>query len=289
MDTISVTLEPSTATSSPPRTTSQRLVGAGQAAAFTAVWIALGLVLDMDPRIYLLTGVPLLIVFQLWVRGRPLRDLWVRGGSPFRLDRLGKRVAVLLLCYPLIALGVTVFQGDWLTALTIACCVPGALAAAYAVRRQRTFGWGPALRAALLAAAVGLCWMVVVITPQISSETMPLAMIGRGLHSLLLYIPVCFVLEEVAFRGAVDAHVHQPGERWALLSAVYVSVLWALWHLPLDIGSEPMAELILGLLLVHVTIGVPLSYAWRRAGNLTLPAVVHAVVDAVRDALSAGT
>jgi hypothetical protein len=34
---------------------------------------------------------------------------------------------------------------------------------------------------------------------------------------------------------------------------------------------------------------VPLSYAWRRAGTLTLPAVVHAVVDAVRDALSAGT
>ncbi len=287
MDTISVT-QPSSTTGSPPRTTSQRLVGAGQAAAFTAVWIALGLVLEMDPRIYLLTGVPLVIVFQLGVRGRPLRDLWVRDGTPFRLDRLGKRVAVLLLCYPLIALGVTVFQRDWLTALTIACCVPGALAAAYAMRRLHVFGWSPALRAAVLAAAIGLCWMVVVITPQISADAVPLAMIGRGLHSLLLYIPVCFVLEEVAFRGAVDAHVHQPGERWGLLTAVYVSVLWALWHLPL-VGSEPMAELILGLLLVHVTIGVPLSYAWRRAGNLTLPAVVHAVVDAVRDALSAGT
>ncbi len=287
MDTISVT-QPSSTTGSPPRTTSQRLVGAGQAAAFTAVWIALGLVLEMDPRIYLLTGVPLVIVFQLGVRGRPLRDLWVRDGTPFRLDRLGKRVAVLLLCYPLIALGVTVFQRDWLTALTIACCVPGGLAAAYAMRRLHVFGWSPALRAAVLAAAIGLCWMVVVITPQISADAVPLAMIGRGLHSLLLYIPVCFVLEEVAFRGAVDAHGHHPRERWGLLTAVYVSVLWALWHLPL-VGSEPMAELILGLLLVHVTIGVPLSYAWRRAGNLTLPAVVHAVVDAVRDALSAGT
>jgi hypothetical protein len=34
-------------------------------------------------------------------------------------------------------------------------------------------------------------------------------------------------------------------------------------------------------------IGIPLSFAWRRPGNLALPAAAHAFADAVREALSA--
>jgi membrane protease YdiL (CAAX protease family) len=45
--------------------------------------------------------------------------------------------------------------------------------------------------------------------------------------------------------------------------------------------------LILTLLVIHITIGVPLAYAWRRSGNLALPAAVHALVDSVRDGLFA--
>ena len=55
---------------------------------------------------------------------------------------------------------------------------------------------------------------------------------------------------------------------------------------PLVVGTQPFGDLVLSLLLVHVTIGVPLSLAWRRSGNLTPSAVSHAVIDAVRDGLS---
>src|SRR5262245_20825826 len=65
-----------TTTASPSRTTRERLVGAVQVAAFTALWIGLGLVLDLDPRVYLVTGVPLVVAFELWVQtaaaARPL-------------------------------------------------------------------------------------------------------------------------------------------------------------------------------------------------------------------------
>jgi hypothetical protein len=44
----------------------------------------------------------------------------------------------------------------------------------------------------------------------------------------------------VAFRGAIDSHVRHPGERhglgstvYGIVSAIVVSVLWGLWHLPI--------------------------------------------------------
>jgi membrane protease YdiL (CAAX protease family) len=41
------------------------------------------------------------------------------------------------------------------------------------------------------------------------------------------------------------------------------------------------------LLIYHGALGVPLSFAWRRSGNLVLPAAAHMVIDAVRDGLAA--
>jgi hypothetical protein len=36
----------------------------------------------------------------------------------------------------------------------------------------------------------------------------------------------------------------------------------------------------------HSAIGIPLSFAWRRSGNLFVTAFTHALIDAVRDGLS---
>jgi membrane protease YdiL (CAAX protease family) len=168
----------------------------------------------------------------------------------------------------------------------IACCLVGACAAGFAVPRIARRPVGPAARAAALACAIGLGWVLFSLTPDLEGGTSVMHVVGRGLHSLLLYLPVGFVLEEVSFRGAVDAHVHRPGESLGWLTAIYVSALWALWHVPIDLGTQPLGDLVVSLLVVHVTIGVPLSFTWRRSGNLTLPVAVHAVVDAVRDALS---
>jgi membrane protease YdiL (CAAX protease family) len=278
-----------TALTSPPRSRAERLRALVQVTVLTAAWVAVGWVLDLDTRVYQWLGVPFVAGFQLLVRRRPLRDLWVRDGDAFRLDRRGRALACVLVVYPLVALTILAAQGQWLNASMAAAAAVGTLPAAYAMRRLHTSFWGPATRAALLATVVGLGWMLVSIVPEMTGDASPTAMLGRGLHSLLLYVPVAFLFEEVSFRGCVDAHVQRPGERFGLLSAVFVSSLWSLWHLPLVVGSQPLGELVLTLLLVHVTIGVPLSYAWRRSGNLTLPAVAHSVIDAVRDGLSLST
>lgn len=113
-------------------------------------------------------------------------------------------------------------------------------------------------------------------------------MLTVGLRSLLLYLAVVFVLEEVTFRGALDAHAHHPGEGRGLLSAVVVSVLWGLWHLPLADPAGPLWMTSLQLVAVHGVIGVLLSYAWRRTGSLAAPGLAHAVIDGVRNGLLAG-
>jgi hypothetical protein len=52
------------------------------------------------------------------------------------------------------------------------------------------------------------------------------ARVWFGLTSLLKFIPVVFLLEEVWFRGVFDSHLHHPGENRGVLSAIYVSALW---------------------------------------------------------------
>jgi membrane protease YdiL (CAAX protease family) len=102
-----------------------------------------------------------------------------------------------------------------------------------------------------------------------------------------LYYPATFLLEEVAFRGAIDAHVHHDGDSRPWQSAVFVSALWGLWHLPVSSGL-PLPLMVIELVVVHVAIGVGLSLSWRRTRNLGGPALAHAVIDAVRNAAMLG-
>jgi membrane protease YdiL (CAAX protease family) len=111
------------------------------------------------------------------------------------------------------------------------------------------------------------------------------------LKQFLLYFAVTFMLEEVAFRGALDSHIYQPptdGERRggsAWLSAIFVSVLWGIWHLPaLPTGTAAaFAAAIPALIMIHALVGVPLSFCWRASGTLVLPAAAHALIDSYRN------
>ena len=47
-----------------------------------------------------------------------------------------------------------------------------------------------------------------------------LAIVGTDAKYLAVYLPLTFVFEEVAFRGALDAHVHHPGDRRGWQSAL---------------------------------------------------------------------
>ena len=96
-----------------------------------------------------------------------------------------------------------------------------------------------------------------------------------------MYVPAVFVVEEVFFRGLLDTHVHRTADSGGW-SAVGIGALWGLWHLPL---IHPSATGLLRLLALHTAVGVPLSVAWRRSGNLAVPGITHAAIDAIRNAL----
>jgi membrane protease YdiL (CAAX protease family) len=256
---------------------------------FVAVWIAIGLLLHLNAPRYQLVGVPLTVAFQLLVRRRPLRQLWVRDGPPFRLDARAVVLAAALLAlgYPAYLLLKTVLVEPWLIALWMAVYAIGALAAAYALRNlpadRRSLR--AALAAGAIGAAIGILIAAISILPNAHQPLRPSTMLVTGLQAAGLYFPAAFVVEEVSFRGLADAHVHHPGEPRQWLSALFVSALWGVWHLPLVAGGAPLPLVIVLLLIPHIAIGVPLSFAWRRSGNLALPGAAHALTDAVRDGL----
>jgi membrane protease YdiL (CAAX protease family) len=257
--------------------------------AFVAVWVCLGYAVPVSAEAYLLMGIPLTIAFQVLVRRRPLRELWVRhgdldrfqGSGPSRRDlALTSLLAVAPLCWGLqVARGGGPSVIGWYVA-----AVAGAAAAAYALRSTTLRA---VLRSAALPTLVGVVGNVLVVGGvrlATGSSIEPLAMLGSVLKWLAIYFPATFVIEEVAFRGALDAHVHQHGENREYRSALLVSALWGLWHLPVSEGM-PFLLLVLSLVAWHCLVGVPLSFAWRRSGNLAGPAFAHSAIDAVRNGL----
>ena len=68
--------------------------------AFVAVWMAVGWIFRLDADVYLVIGVPLVVLFQLFIRRQPLRSLWVRDAASFRLGLVGVVIAGVLILAP---------------------------------------------------------------------------------------------------------------------------------------------------------------------------------------------
>ncbi|HEY7089979.1 MAG TPA: CPBP family intramembrane glutamic endopeptidase [Tepidisphaeraceae bacterium] len=254
---------------------------------FVAVWMAFGWLFRLSNQAYLILGVPWLLFFQVVVARRPLRQLWVRESGTFRLDRAGAALMAILMVLPVLTIAKQ--RDSWVRTLPPILALIGAVPAAFALRKQR----GKQLRQALpaFAAAIGIgigAFMAFARhqgrSPVLGSSQLPLF----GFNALLMF-PVGFIIEEVVFRGAMDSHVapdaregaRRGGRGW--MPAVFVSVLWGLWHLPLN-PSGSMRDWAITLVLSTV-LGVPLSFCWRRSGTLVLPAAAHAMIDAYRNAL----
>lgn len=257
-----------------------------EAAGFVTVWMAAGWLLPIDSNGYLLLGIPLTVIFQVVVRRRPLRELYATG-SP-ALDRRGLALATVLAVVPAWHAVRSLATGEWTLLGWCVAAVAGAVCAAYSLRATSI---RHSLRSAALPLAVGsggfaltfgLVHVVTGIPVPVSAAIVALAKYSA------LYFPASFLLEEVAFRGAIDAHIHHPSEPGGLRSAILVSVLWGLWHLPVVATGLPFPLHLLQMVAVHVLLGVPLSVAWRRTGNLAGPALAHAVNDAVRNAVMLG-
>jgi endosialidase-like protein len=79
-------------------------------------------------RAYLLLGVPLVVLFQLFIARRPLRNLWVRDATTFRLGLIGIRLAALLILAPGYDLVfVALPKKSWVVASWFLCAMADAL------------------------------------------------------------------------------------------------------------------------------------------------------------------
>lgn len=283
-----------------------REVGHGQrlleVLAFWAVWVGIGeaitgagwelagdaeYVSSADISWYLVIGIPLVAVFQLWVRRRPIRDLWVRDGQPLG-RRLASRMAVLTLLlsiYPLYSVIKTIVDAPEGELAGIffygSMAAIGAGAAAWAFLHFNRQTWRYLL---LCLATAGVIGIVVSVVSDLKTLTGPTADrpgedIIWGLESFLLYLTTTMVMEEVAFRGAFDSHAHHDGDLHGIWTAIFVSVLWALWHGPL-VGWDQF----LGAILFMGPMGTFLSIWWRKSGNLQVSGTTHSLADAVRNA-----
>lgn len=261
--------------------------------AAVAIWIALGLAFHISANGYLILGVPVTIAFQLYIRRAPLRAMWVRDAPPFRLGVVGVVIAIFLMLLPLGDLvGLIIMHSkNWAIWLWLLSAIAGAWAAAYALRSFRRETSRELLLCLATAGTIGCAIMIVSLYTSAATHHEPAsARIVVGVAYFFEYIPVMFFLEEVWFRGVLDSHLHHPGEARGIASAIYVSALWGLWHYPVVDAPHSLRDFphtIGRLLLVHVLIGTFLSIYWRRSGNLFVTGSVHALIDAVRNALLA--
>lgn len=166
---------------------------------------------------------------------------------------------------------------------------------AYAIQNFDRSMFRPLLLCFGTTGVVGMGYFAFVYVSQVylspGGSAVPLGYFIAGIIvSLVEYVPVTFLLEEVSFRGAVDSHIYHPGDPHFAVTAVYTSVLWGLWHLPFTYqpGTSLVGtvQLIVELVAFQGVVGYFLSVFWRRSGNLLVPGSVHAAIDSVRNGLA---
>jgi membrane protease YdiL (CAAX protease family) len=251
---------------------------------FVSLWIAIGLALDLETNAYLLLGVPFTLLFQLLVRRKSVRSLWVRDAAPFRLGWVGAMVTAVLVILPALDLYQAIATRHGTVAVWNLCAAVGAFAAGYAIRHWRRSTFRPFFLCLAIAGPLGIAPFVMNQHAQTGRLQADLAI---GVASFLKYFAVIFVLEEVSFRGALDSHWYHPGDRLGWLSALLGSALWGLWHLPTVPTDQRGWGTVASLIGFHTLVGVPLALFWRKSGNLAVPGFAHALIDAVRNALQA--
>jgi len=266
-----------------------------QVVVFVGIWMAIGWLFHLDGNSYLVVGVPLVVMFQLLVRKKPLVTLWMRDAARFRLNAVGIILAFGFAVLPAVRLIQTAGSASWSShmpeILWYVCCIVGAFGAAFAFCRFTKRTWKELGFCLLTAGIIGSGTMLLGAFIRWAMLHKPIVLSGAmamtGIQSFVLYVPVCFVLEEVVFRGALDSHVFQPGDQGQWWTATFVSTLWGWWHLPIAgaTGIQQLITYIIVLPCIHIAVGVFLSLSWRCSGNLAVPATVHAFIDAVRNML----
>ena len=257
--------------------------------AVVALWMAAGWSLSLTANAYLLLGIPLLLVFQRYIARRPLLEVWFARVPRLALPWWGWLAAAAFMVEPIHSL-VTWKSPGLDVQLWLACAALGALPLAWSLATCARAQWRQLALCVLAAGSVGILTLVISFLVRPHSQSLPAARILEGLRSFALYVPVCFMIEEVFFRGGLDSYLAGGGMRAPWLSAFYLSALWGWWHLP-TVALQPgnraaqLVVLFIALPLVHCGVGALLSIFWRRSGLLLVPVCAHAFIDAVRNAL----
>jgi membrane protease YdiL (CAAX protease family) len=261
-----------------------------QAFLFVVIYIAIGLVLKLAPNTYLFIGIPLTLVFQIFIRKQPIQTLWVREYSKFRLSKWGIIIAAAFIVLPVKIIIQMILHNkiNVTNILYMLVVITGTLGVAYSISH---FTKGTMRCLLLCLATAGILGMglsivaAVVHSMNLHNPVQPDLKVG--IKSLLLYIPACFIIEEVVFRGLLDSHVHHPGQKKGIWSAIFISALWGLWHIPV-VPANGIGNLLIAtvpLIVVHTIVGVPLSIFWRKSGNLIVTSFTHSLIDSARNAL----
>jgi membrane protease YdiL (CAAX protease family) len=267
-----------------------------EATILVAIVIGIGLVFDMPVFAYVAMSFPAAVAFQLWVARRPLHEMWVRRGPALSRATLIPWLAALFAIAPLISL-ITQEEPSSQVIWTLVV-IAGSVPASYVVKQR-----GPeTLRYIVLCLATGGLVGAALLTvndlvdivedlARAKVDFLPAGESDASAFgkSFVLLWPGYYVVEEVLFRGVLDSHVHHEGERKWLLSAIFVSLLWGAWHLPviLELAPDaPAGQVIAAMFIMQGLVGPFLSYWWRRSGNLIVPAVTHDFLDSLRNAIS---
>jgi membrane protease YdiL (CAAX protease family) len=282
----------------PKQSSSSQLRRLMEGTLFVAVWMVAGFVLKLDATTYLLVGIPITIVFQKFIAKQPLRALWVRIAPSLQFNTLKRgalAIAAVFAFLNLLLLTLFISMGNWEASLYELVAILGSIPLAYSLSSFSKATFRPLIMFFATAGAVGAgtfilrYWLNAYYYHSQTPVTVESFLIV-AVVSLIEYVPVVFLLEEVWFRGAFDSHIYHIGERRSDLTSLYVSLIWGAWHFPITFlpsdGLLGGLELLGQLLVFQGVIGFFLSIYWRKSGNLLVPGSVHAFIDTVRNALN---
>jgi membrane protease YdiL (CAAX protease family) len=247
--------------------------------------IAVGFAFQLSPEGYLLLGIPITVAFQALVVRRPLRSLWLRDVPPMTFTARSIVAIVLVAIAPTaVALGGIRAGNAVLLAYGLAAMF-GAVGAVYATRAMDRDAVRSTIRATLVTGAILVSIMVAYRIASGGFNGNLATAVATAVISVATYVPVVFVMEEVLFRGLLDPYLHGATPRPDRASALYGSVLWGIWHLPvmsIALGAFTIPYVV----AVHTVLGSVLVTSWRRTRNLAAPGIAHAVSDALRNAVA---
>lgn len=249
---------------------------------FTVVYITLGFLLRLKAQSYLLLGIPLTLIFQLFIVRQPLHKLWLREGEKFHLNKSGWIITICFIAFPIYKT-IELATEHKLSLVHLgyySAAILGAFGAGYCYSNFTKKTAKDFLLCFGIIAVVRMSWYFF---PVLFGDQEFNPDYIQGIRSLLTYIPVAFIVEEVVFRGMLDTYIHPSKKTNALWPAIFISCMWGFWHLPLSPGID--IGWIIALPVRASVSGVFLSIFWRRTGNLAVPGFAHAFTDAFRDSL----